>query len=100
VTLIAKVALLPYSDFQAIIETLILKEIRVKLFLCNYSVPLFEKEGLGEILLDKSPSPPPLFSKGESKARGLNTYTAFVQPGLCFFPRCGTFFWAGFTSAL
>jgi hypothetical protein len=37
---------------------------------CNYSVPLFEKEGLGEILLDKSPSlcSPP-FSKGE-----VNTY--------------------------
>ena len=39
----------------------------------NYSVPLFEKEGLGEILLDKSPSAPslcsPHFSKGE-----VNTY--------------------------
>ena len=35
----------------------------------KYSVPLFEKEGLGEILLDKSPSAPslcsPPFSKGE-----------------------------------
>ena len=30
-----------------------------KQFAGNYSVPLFEKEGLGEILLDKSP-----FSKG------------------------------------
>jgi len=30
---------------------------------CNYSVPLFEKEGLGEILLDKSPSIP-LFQRG------------------------------------
>ncbi len=29
----------------------------------NYSVPLFEKEGLGEILLDKSPSIP-LFQRG------------------------------------
>jgi hypothetical protein len=28
-----------------------------------YSVPLFEKEGLGEILLDKSPSIP-LFQRG------------------------------------
>jgi len=41
---------------------------------CNYSVPLFNKEGLGEILLDKSPSAPslcsPPFSKGE-----VNTYT-------------------------
>jgi len=36
----------------------------------NYSVPLFDKEGLGEILLDKSPSVP-LFSKGE-----VNTYVA------------------------
>ena len=42
----------------------------------NYSVPLFNKEGLGEILLDKSPSAPslcsPPFSKGE-----VNTY---VEP--------------------
>jgi hypothetical protein len=30
---------------------------------CNYSVPLFDKEGLGEILLDKSPSIP-LFQRG------------------------------------
>jgi len=37
-------------------------------FDCNYSVPLFEKEGLGEILLDKSPLNPP-FSKG-----AVNTY--------------------------
>jgi hypothetical protein len=29
----------------------------------NYSVPLFNKEGLGEILLDKSPSIP-LFQRG------------------------------------
>jgi len=29
----------------------------------KYSVPLFEKEGLGEILLDKSPSIP-LFQRG------------------------------------
>jgi len=29
---------------------------------CNYSVPLFEKEGLGKILLDKSP-----FFKGEGE---------------------------------
>jgi len=29
----------------------------------TYSVPLFEKEGLGEILLDKSP-PFPLFQRG------------------------------------
>jgi hypothetical protein len=29
----------------------------------NYSVPLFKKEGLGEILLDKSPSIP-LFKGG------------------------------------
>jgi len=28
----------------------------------NHSVPLFEKEGLGEILLDKSPSAPSLYS--------------------------------------
>ena len=38
----------------------------------KYSVPLFEKEGLGEILLDKSPSAPslcsPPFSKGEANA--------------------------------
>ena len=34
----------------------------------KYSVPLFEKEGLGEILLDKSPSIP-LFQRGE-----VNTY--------------------------
>ncbi|MFI3197398.1 MAG: hypothetical protein QX196_03655 [Methylococcaceae bacterium] len=35
----------------------------------DYSVPLFNKEGLGEILLDKSPAAPslcpPPFSKGE-----------------------------------
>jgi hypothetical protein len=29
----------------------------------NYLVPLFEKEGLGEILIDKSPSIP-LFQRG------------------------------------
>jgi hypothetical protein len=34
----------------------------------KYSVPLFEKEGLGEILLDKSPLDPS-FSKGEGIAR-------------------------------
>jgi len=38
-------------------------ELRKKLFSSNYSVPLFEKEGLGEILLDKSPSIP-LFQRG------------------------------------
>ena len=32
-------------------------------YICKYSVPLFEKEGLGEILLDKSPSIP-LFQRG------------------------------------
>jgi len=32
-------------------------------FSCKCSVPLFEKEGLGEILLDKSPSIP-LFQRG------------------------------------
>jgi len=44
---------------------------RLKRSLCKkltYSVPLFEKEGLGEILLDKSPSAPrfalPLFQSG------------------------------------
>ena len=44
---------------------------------CNYSVPLFNKEGLGEILLDKSPSTP-LFQRGESIARGLNTCLSFA----------------------
>jgi len=43
----------------------------------TYSVPLFEKEGLGEILLNKSPSAPslcsPPFSKGE-----VNTYLKWV----------------------
>jgi len=39
---------------------------------CKYSVPLFEKEGLGEILLDKSHSIP-LFSKGE-----VNNYYAIA----------------------
>jgi hypothetical protein len=37
--------------------------INQKDIVCNYSVPLFEKEGLGEILLDKSPSIP-LFQRG------------------------------------
>jgi len=39
---------------------------RLKRSLCKkltYSVPLFEKEGVGEILLDKSPSIP-LFQRG------------------------------------
>jgi len=42
-----------------------------------YSVPLFEKEGLGEILLDKSPLIP-LFQRGESIARGLECLQIFV----------------------
>jgi len=42
---------------------------------CNHSVPLFEKEGLGEILLDKSPSIP--LSKGE-----VNNYVRFLKPDL------------------
>ena len=37
---------------------------------CNYSVPLFEKEGLGEILLDKSPSAP--FFKGSCECLRFN----------------------------
>ena len=39
----------------------------------NYSVPLFDKEGLGEILLDKSPSAPSLcspFYKGGEHSEG------------------------------
>jgi len=34
----------------------------------NYSVPLFNKEGLGEILLDKSPTIP-LFQRGGDNYR-------------------------------
>jgi len=46
---------------------------------CTYSVPLFDKEGLGEILLDKSSRPPrfalpPLFQRRRAKRGGLNTY--------------------------
>ena len=40
----------------------------------NYSVPLFNKEGLGEILLDKSPSVP-IFQRG-----GVNIYNVCVIP--------------------
>ena len=40
----------------------------------SYSVPLFEKEGLGAILLDKSPSLP-LVQRGRAKRGGLNTYS-------------------------
>jgi hypothetical protein len=37
--------------------------VKQKLKASKYSVPLFSKEGLGEILLDKSPSIP-LFQRG------------------------------------
>ena len=61
---------------------------------CNYSVPLFEKEGLGEILLDKSPSIP-LFQRGRwiltiellAMRRNIfdNRYASFEQMGQSIF---------------
>ena len=49
--------------------------------ICTHSVPLFEKEGLGEILLDKSSTAPsycpPTFSKREVN-NSTNSMTAFV----------------------
>jgi hypothetical protein len=49
----------------------------------NYSVPLFNKEGLGEILLDKSPSTPrfasPPFSKGGEYLQKKCYFKPFIQ---------------------
>ena len=56
------------------------------------SVPLFEKEGLGEILLDKSPSAPslcsPLFSKREVNTYDLEASTSsLAKAGASVSPR-------------